>query len=318
MPRRDAGDAGAPDPRGLELLAPDLVIKFGGAALRGPSRVRISARRVAALVRAGRVPVVVASAPGRTTDRLLARADATRTVDAFTLAGEDSAADREQDRLLATGEQRSASLLALALLRLGVSARSFSGPEAGLGVLPDGQVVVDPAPLRLALHRGWVPVVAGFQAIDVHGELRTLGRGGSDLTAVALAEALGAAECRLAKDVAGVFAEDPRSAGGDAANRGAPAANASHPGTAAPAAPAGAVAAGAANHVAPGPHPFPTLSPGALVELARAGARVVQVEAAERARAAGIRLRVHDFRAPALRPGGTVVDIERTRRRRAS
>jgi aspartate kinase len=274
----------------------DLVIKFGGAALGGPARIHLAARRVAELVRAGRVPVVVASAGGRGTDRLLAQLDrvAPAAPDPGVEPFEDTSDRRERDRLLATGEQATAALLALALLAEGVSARSLSGPEAGVGVLQGGRVTVDPAPVRELLDRGWVPVVAGFQGLDDRGELRTLGRGGSDLTAVVLAEALGAEECRLVKDVAGIHPPRPGAPG-------LPDLDAS---------------------------PRPSVAADALVALAAGGARVVQQEAAERARAAGVRLRIHHYRARALQPGGTVVEPEgalparvgegRTPRRRAS
>ncbi len=254
----------------------DLVIKFGGAALGGPARIRLAARKVAALVRAGRIPVVVASASGRSTDRLLARLDrvGSPAPDPAVAPFEDTSERRERDRLLATGEQGTAALLALALLAEGVSARSLSGPEAGVGVEEGGRVVVDPTPIRSLLDRGWVPVVAGFQGLDDRGELRTLGRGGSDLTAVVVAEALGATECRLVKDVAGIH--PPRPGAPDTPDLEAPAA--------------------------------PSIGVDALVALARGGARVVHQGAAERARAAGVPLRIHHFRADPLRPGGTRVE----------
>ncbi len=253
----------------------DLVVKFGGAALAGPRRVRLAASRIETLLRAGRIPVVVTSAPGPTTDRLLARVGTVAgPAGGAGEAGEEEGPERrERDRLLATGEAGASALLALALLGRGAAARSVSGPEAGIGVLPDGTVVVDPAPLRDLIRRGWVPVVAGFQGADLHGELRTLGRGGSDLTAVALAEALGARECALVKDVSGIHPPDPADP----------------------------------RRPAPGSRPLPSVDPGRLARWAAEGAEVVQAQAAERALQAGVRLRIHHYRAHPLRPGGTVV-----------
>lgn len=258
-----------------EIPQVDLVIKFGGAALAGPRRVHLAASRIETLLRAGRIPVVVTSAPGPTTDRLLARAGrVTGSPDTPCEPDQEEGPERrERDRLLATGEAGASALLALALLTRGAAARSVSGPEAGIGVLPDGTVVVDPAPLHDLLRRGWVPVVAGFQGVDLQGELRTLGRGGSDLTAVALAEALGARECALVKDVSGIHPPDP-----DDPRR--------------PAA---------------GSRPLPSLEPECLATWAAEGAGVVQAEAAERALRGRVRLRIHHYRAHPLRPGGTVV-----------
>lgn len=264
----------------------ELVLKFGGAALAGTARLRLAAARVEALVRAGRVPVVVVSATGRSTDRLLVRggrlapgtapegpAGSDPDPGREGLDAADPAVRREWDRLLATGESRAAALLALALARRGLAARSLAGGEAGIQVLPDGDAVVDPTPLRVLLDRGWIPVVAGFQGVDRHGETRTLGRGGSDLTAVALAQALQARECVLVKDVRGIYPPDPADP----------------------------------RRPRPGSAPLRSLSPEALEALAGQGARVVQLAAARRAREAGVCLRFHHYRAHPLRPGGTVV-----------
>ena len=137
------------------------------------------------------------------------------TDDLLALARELSTAPnpRELDRLIATGEGAAASLLALALDALDVPARSYSGAAAGITTTDHfGRariVSVDPAPLRDAVNAGWVPIVTGFQGGRVDGELTTLGRGGSDTSAVAVAAALGL-PCEIYTDVPGVLAADPR------------------------------------------------------------------------------------------------------------
>jgi aspartate kinase len=124
-----------------------------------------------------------------------------------------SAFARETDRALATGESLSAALFALGLQARGIPARSFSGAEAGIRTAAAhlGAEVrrVLPRRVRAAMAEGLVPVVAGFQGIGAHGELTTLGRGGTDLSAVVLAVALRAARCELFKDVGGVMEADP-------------------------------------------------------------------------------------------------------------
>jgi aspartate kinase len=185
-----------------------LVLKFGGAALGTPGRIRRAARRVAALRAKGHDLVVVASALGTSTDRLLAQFDRA-------IGHQPSAISaRERDRLLATGEDHAAALLATAMTAQGRAARSLRGGEAGLlatgefgaGVLQDLAL----SPILDLLRAQVVPVVSGFQAIRISdGETLTLGRGTSDLTAVFLAARLGAAECHLVKDVDGVYDVDP-------------------------------------------------------------------------------------------------------------
>lgn len=185
-----------------------LVLKFGGAALGTAARIRRAARRVAVLGAKGHDLVVVASALGHSTDRLLAQFDRA-------IGHQPSAISaRERDRLLATGEDHAAALLAAAIGAEGRSARSLRGGEAGLlatgdhgaGVLQDLAL----SPLLDLLRAQVVPVVSGFQAVRLQdGETLTLGRGTSDLTAVFLAARLGAAECHLVKDVDGVYDVDP-------------------------------------------------------------------------------------------------------------
>jgi aspartate kinase len=185
-----------------------LVLKFGGAALGTPARIRRAARRVAWLRAKGHDLVVVASALGHSTDRLLALAEQVRSAQCEVRGA------REIDRLLATGEDQAASVLALAISASGPSARSLRGGEAGL--LATGEfgagVLLDLAlsPLLDLLRAQVVPVVSGFQAVRLQDrETITLGRGTSDLTAVFLAARLQAAECHLIKDVDGVFDVDP-------------------------------------------------------------------------------------------------------------
>jgi aspartate kinase len=154
---------------------------------------------------------VVVSAIGETTDRLLALAGRVATVDEAQPAGQR---ERELDRILATGEDLSAALLATAITALGRASRSLRGGEAGLiarGEHGRGELLdLALSPILDLLRAQVVPIVSGFQAIRLEdGETVTLGRGTSDLTAVFLAARLGAAECHLVKDVDGVYDVDP-------------------------------------------------------------------------------------------------------------
>ena len=180
-----------------------LIQKFGGTSVGSPERVRAMAEKVRASRRSGAESVVVVSAMGGETDRL---AELCRES-----GGDDP---RETDAVLASGEQISAGMMALALQALGVAARSFNGAAAGIetdGAHGRARIArVDSAPLRAALDAGITPVVTGFQGRDREGGIATLGRGGSDTTAVALAAALRADECRIYTDVDGVFTADPR------------------------------------------------------------------------------------------------------------
>lgn len=181
-----------------------IVQKFGGSSLRDVARVKHVARLVQRALEAGHRPVVVASAMGDATDELL---DLAASIT-------DNPSSREIDALLATGERVSTALLALALEDLGIRARSLSGRQAG--IVTDASHArariqeVDTRPLRALLAAGVVPVVAGFQGISSAGDVTTFGRGGSDLTAVALAAALQAERCEIFSDVAGIYTADPR------------------------------------------------------------------------------------------------------------
>ncbi|HEX3778655.1 MAG TPA: aspartate kinase [Pseudonocardiaceae bacterium] len=188
-----------------ETTRPIRVLKFGGTSVgTSAARLREVATRVADVHRAGHPVVVVVSARGATTDELI--------TDARSLAAMPSA--REMDQLLATGEISSAALLAIMLNEVRTPATSLTGAQAGItayGRHGDGRIAdVDGTRLREVLRRGAVAVVAGFQGIDGRGDVITLGRGGSDTTAVALAAALGAATCEIYTDVDGVYSADPR------------------------------------------------------------------------------------------------------------
>ena len=181
-----------------------IVEKYGGTSVADPDRIRAVARNVAESVAQGHRLVVVVSAMGGETDKLTA------------LAGQLAAqpAAREMDMLLSTGEQVTIALLAMALHTIGIEARSYTGAQ--LRILTDathGKArIIDIQSSRIAddLARGVVAVVAGFQGIDANDNITTLGRGGSDTTAVAMAAAMNADECRIYTDVDGVYTADPR------------------------------------------------------------------------------------------------------------
>ncbi|HYS18151.1 MAG TPA: aspartate kinase [Candidatus Binatia bacterium] len=179
-----------------------LVQKFGGSSVADAQKIASVARRVAASA-PGNQLIVVVSAMGKTTDGLLALARQIST-------GPDL---REMDMLLSTGEQVTIALLAMALQSLGLKARSFTGPQVGLRTdhsHTQARITqIDADRVRRALDAGEIPVVAGFQGLSDEDEITTLGRGGSDLTAVALAAALKADVCEIYTDVDGVFTADP-------------------------------------------------------------------------------------------------------------
>ena len=183
--------------------APLVVQKFGGTSVGDVERIRKVASRIARTVADGRKVAVTVSAMGRTTDQLI------------TLAKEVTPrpSRRELDVLMATGEQQSIALLAMALHHVGVSARSFTGVQAGFlttDLYGSARIVeVDPTRMQAALREVDVVIVAGFQGADGFGNLTTLGRGGSDTTAVAVAAALGADACEIYTDTEGVYTTDP-------------------------------------------------------------------------------------------------------------
>lgn len=180
-----------------------LVRKYGGSSLASVDRIRTVARDIATARRAGYQVVVVVSAMGKTTDEL------------NELALQVSAAPprREMDMLLSVGERITMSLLAMALADEGCPAISYTGSQCGIitdGSHTDARIIeVRGDRVRESLSRGQTVVVAGFQGVSLDREITTLGRGGSDTTAVALAAALGAERCEILKDVPGVLSADP-------------------------------------------------------------------------------------------------------------
>lgn len=180
------------------------VMKFGGATLATPELMKGVARRIVDVRNTGQDVVVVVSAPGDMTDNLIAKAQAIA----------EFPDEREMDMLLATGEQQSIALMAIALKSLNCDAISFTGPQVGI-VTDDAHckariVKMGSDKILKALHLGKVVIVAGFQGETEEEEITTLGRGGSDLTAVALAADLTAVVCEFYKDVDGVYTADPR------------------------------------------------------------------------------------------------------------
>jgi aspartate kinase len=181
-----------------------LVQKFGGTSVADPERMRAVADHVARTVRRGNQVVVVISAMGKETDELLR------------LAREVSSTrpGREMDMLVTAGERKAMALLCMAVNDLGVPAESFTGSQAGFltdTTHMDAKILeVRPDRVRAALDAGRVAIVGGAQGVSTDHDVTFLGRGGSDTTAVALAEALGADTCELYTDVSGVFTSDPR------------------------------------------------------------------------------------------------------------
>ncbi len=181
-----------------------IVQKFGGSSVADPEKIKNVARRVVATRKKGHSLVVVVSALGDTTDDLLKLASQ--------ISREPSR--RELDMLMSTGEQISVALLAMALHELGCDAISFTGAQVGIRTdssYTRARIVdINTGRLCAALKDKKVAIVAGFQGMDTHQEITTLGRGGSDLTAVALAKALGADICEIYTDVDGIYTADPR------------------------------------------------------------------------------------------------------------
>ena len=181
-----------------------IVQKYGGTSVGSPERIKNVARRVARWQRAGNQVVVVVSAMSGETNRLIALA---REIQA-------QPEPRELDVMVSTGEQVTIALLSMALMELGLQARSYTGSQ--VRILTDDAytkariVSIDEGRLRSDLSNGYVVVVAGFQGVDAGGNITTLGRGGSDTTGVALAAALKADECQIYTDVDGVYTTDPR------------------------------------------------------------------------------------------------------------
>ncbi|MEV4627333.1 aspartate kinase [Micromonospora sp. NPDC049523] len=243
-----------------------VVRKYGGSSLADISCLRRVARSIAG---SDDPVVVVVSAQGDTTDRLLATA-----AEAAGVSPQQQTPSREVDQLVATGELACAALLALHLRALGVPAVSLSGAQAGITVSgPAGEGLVaeiSTGRIERLLAEGNVVVVAGFQGVDEHGDVVTLGRGGSDTTAVALAAALGADSCQIYTDVDAVYDADPR--------------------------------------VVPQARELPVVQPQVMVEMAFAGARVLHSRSVELAVARGIEVHVRSSFRPGpgtVIPGGS-------------
>lgn len=180
------------------------VQKYGGTSLGDIERIRKAAHRAAGLARQGNQVVLVVSAQGDTTDLMIEKASQVNR----------RGAAREMDAYLAAGEQMSAGLMAMAIGAMGYPAVSLTGWQAGIatdGVHGNARILsIDTRRVRQELAAGKVVVVAGFQGMDPEGDITTLGRGGSDTTAVALAAYLKADKCQIFTDVDGVYDRDPR------------------------------------------------------------------------------------------------------------
>ena len=181
-----------------------IVQKYGGTSVGSPERIKNVANRIAKFKAAGHDVVVVVSAMSGETNRLVALAEAMQ----------EYPDPREMDVILATGEQVTIGLLAMALKNIGVDAKSYTGWQ--VAVTTDNSHTkarienIDADHIHTDIKEGKVIIVAGFQGIDGHGDITTLGRGGSDTSAVAMAAALKADECQIYTDVDGVYTTDPR------------------------------------------------------------------------------------------------------------
>ena len=181
-----------------------IVQKFGGSSVANVERIQRVADRVVGYRKKGHDLVVVVSALGDTTDELVELAEKINT----------DPSEREMDMLLSTGEQISVALLAMAIHKLGFEAISFTGAQ--VGIITDTShtrariIKINADKIKEALKKGMIVIVAGFQGVTLEQDITTLGRGGSDLTAVALAKELKADECEIYTDVEGIYTTDPR------------------------------------------------------------------------------------------------------------
>ncbi|MEI6631928.1 MAG: aspartate kinase [bacterium] len=181
-----------------------IVQKFGGSSVANVERIQNVAKRVVSYRKNGYDLVVVVSALGDTTDELIELASKINT----------EPSERELDMLLSTGEQISVALLAMAIHKLGFEAISFTGAQ--VGIITDTShtrariIRINANRIKEALSQGKIVIVAGFQGVNLNQDITTLGRGGSDLTAVALAKELRADECEIYTDVEGVYTTDPK------------------------------------------------------------------------------------------------------------
>ncbi len=237
-----------------------VVQKYGGSSVSTAEKYRRVARRIAWKKRQGNDVVVVVSAPGDLTDELIERA---RSIT-------DRPSAREMDVLLATGEQISIALLTMALHDLGVDAVSLTGPQAGFQTDDHHRAArirnIDTTRIRRELAAGRVVIVAGFQGQDEHGDITTLGRGGSDASAIALAAYLGADQCQIFTDVDGIYSADPR--------------------------------------IVPNARRLDEISYDEILELAAAGAQVMQLRSVELAKQYGVEFEVLSSLGPLPDEGG--------------
>ncbi|WP_237237234.1 aspartate kinase [Rothia nasimurium] len=227
-----------------------IVQKFGGSSVSDAEGIKRVARRIVDTQKAGNEVVVVVSAMGDTTDELL---------DLAAEVTPNAGPSRELDMLLSAGERISMAVLALAINNMGGRAQSFTGSQAGMitdGVHGSARLVeVNPERIRSALDEGYVAVVAGFQGMNRQTrDITTLGRGGSDTTAVALAAALGADVCEIYSDVDGVFTADPR--------------------------------------IVPSAHKLDTVTSEEMLEMAANGAKILHLRSVEYARRFNLKLHV--------------------------
>ncbi|MGV3149885.1 aspartate kinase [Rothia sp. 11273D007AR] len=227
-----------------------IVQKFGGSSVSDAEGIKRVARRIVDTQKAGNEVVVVVSAMGDTTDELL---------DLAAEVTPNAGPSRELDMLLSAGERISMSVLALAINNMGGRAQSFTGSQAGMitdGVHGSARLVeVNPERIRTALDEGYVAVVAGFQGMNRQTrDITTLGRGGSDTTAVALAAALNADVCEIYSDVDGVFTADPR--------------------------------------IVPSAHKLDTVTSEEMLEMAANGAKILHLRSVEYARRFNLKLHV--------------------------
>ncbi|MDD5237161.1 MAG: aspartate kinase, partial [Candidatus Omnitrophica bacterium] len=181
-----------------------IVQKFGGSSVANVERIQNVAKRVVEYKKKGYDLVVVVSALGDTTDELISLSEQINK----------HPSEREMDMLLSTGEQASSALLAMAIHKLGFEAISFTGAQVGIITDTDftkAKIIdISADKIKDALKKKKIVIVAGFQGITRNQDITTLGRGGSDLTAVALAKALSARTCEIYTDVDGVYTTDPR------------------------------------------------------------------------------------------------------------
>lgn len=225
-----------------------LVQKYGGTSVADVARIRHIAKHIASSRREGHSVAVVVSAMAGETDRLSGLAHSVSSKP-------DS---REYDALLSAGEQASSALLAIMLLEMGVPSRSYAGHQ--IPIVTDSRhkkariLRIETDKLKRDLDNGIVPVIAGFQGVDAKGNVTTFGRGGSDITAVAIAAAMAADECQMLTDVDGIYTADPR--------------------------------------VVEGARCLPQLTYDEMLELTSLGARVLQIRSVEFAQKYGIALRV--------------------------